>query len=280
MAKVEPANTTGEAALARKHRIAMRKQRAVSSCSLSDEDSLCERARSKRQRVALDAEVEPMVISSATDSASVKKTTPNDILESIKKKKPHITGIKKQSRYDPGVEMTKEELKAWRKEARRVRNRESAAASRKKNREAIEQLESQVKGMQSKYDTALGYIIHLQEQLRQIGMSPLSCPSSVLLQDLEDLNKDSSECLPRQTVSPPQSPTPIEQSSVEVDPLHLTPQAEHRQQDRQRHLVLRNDPDKNFLSQPSSRHSPSHPAIPNSQKHIIDNMIIRPIACV
>ena len=29
------------------------------------------------------------------------------------KPKPHLTGIKKQSRYDPGVPMNREELKAW-----------------------------------------------------------------------------------------------------------------------------------------------------------------------
>eukprot|EP00536_Pseudo-nitzschia_multiseries_P005584 jgi/Psemu1/113350/gw1.107.56.1 len=62
--------------------------------------------------------------------------------------------------------MTKDELKAWRKEARRVRNRESAAASRKKNRESIEMLEVKVQGIQSKYDAALRYIMNLEQQVR------------------------------------------------------------------------------------------------------------------
>merc|ERR1711935_202461 len=60
------------------------------------------------------------------------------------KPKPSITGIKKQSRYIPGVPMTKEELKTWRKEARRVRNRESAAASRRRNRDLLGVLEGEV----------------------------------------------------------------------------------------------------------------------------------------
>merc|ERR1711933_570943 len=107
---------------------------------------------------------EPMVVTSSQKiSKKSSSSTPEEILESMRKKKPHITGIKMQSRYDPGVSMTKEELRAWRKEARRVRNRESAAASRKKNREAIDQLETKVKEVQTKYDAALSYIIALEE---------------------------------------------------------------------------------------------------------------------
>lgn len=48
---------------------------------------------------------------------------------------------KMQIRYDPEVPMNKEQLAAWRREARRVRNRESAAASRQRIRDRITELE-------------------------------------------------------------------------------------------------------------------------------------------
>lgn len=78
------------------------------------------------------------------------------------RKKPHITGIKRSTRYDPGVPMTKEELTVWRKEARRVRNRESAAASRRRTRERISELEVQLDDLQGKYSAALKKIAELE----------------------------------------------------------------------------------------------------------------------
>jgi len=39
-----------------------------------------------------------------------------DASEKPQKQQPSLTGIKKNSRYDPGVPMTREELTAWRKE--------------------------------------------------------------------------------------------------------------------------------------------------------------------
>lgn len=61
---------------------------------------------------------------------------------------------KKQVRYDPEVPMTKEEAAAWRKEQRKVRNRESAAASRQKTRDRIEELEAEVEAIKAKYAAA------------------------------------------------------------------------------------------------------------------------------
>ena len=74
---------------------------------------------------------------------------------------PSIRGIKKTTRYEPGVPMTKEELKKWRKEARRVRNRESAAASRQKTRERIDELEGQVADLQAQLAAAHARIAQL-----------------------------------------------------------------------------------------------------------------------
>ena len=61
---------------------------------------------------------------------------------------------KKQVRYDPEVPMTIEEAAAWRKEQRKVRNRESAAASRQKTRDRIEELEAEFESIKAKYAAA------------------------------------------------------------------------------------------------------------------------------
>lgn len=84
--------------------------------------------------------------------------------EEGERNKPSLRGIKRQARYEPGVPMTKTELAAWRKEARRVRNRESAAASRAKTKERIDDLEGQVSALQAKYDAALRRIAELEGQ--------------------------------------------------------------------------------------------------------------------
>lgn len=265
MAIAKQQTTTSDAAMARKHRIAMRSKHrstyssTVISVSSSEDESPDVSRNNKRPRVAL--EPEPLFVSSSDSVTTISK---DDIMESIRKKKPHITGIKKQSRYDPGVSMSKEELKAWRKEARRVRNRESAAASRQKNRQAIDTLEAEVKEVQTKYDAALLYILDLEDKLRRSGSSSSSFyPSTVFRQDLEETRKVSSEGVEAtsQTISPPQSPTPTE---VQISwPIQV-----------------QNDLDKNTPYHPFSGYHPNHPTTLNSQKHIIDNTIIRPIACV
>jgi chromosome segregation ATPase len=109
-------------------------------------------------------------------------------------KKPSIRGIKRQARYEPGVPMTREQLAAWRKEARRVRNRESAAASRKKTRERIDQLEDELAELQRKYEVALKRIVVLEGQGQDQGAPEM------ISQDLS---------LRRQVVSPPNTPPSV-----------------------------------------------------------------------
>jgi bZIP transcription factor len=97
-----------------------------------------------------------------------------------------LPGVKKQSRYEPELpdevlaKLSKEELSEWRKKARKVRNRESAAASRRKTRERIEELESEVEGLKKKYQEALERIKTLTSQSEnptpQVVVSP---PASV-----------------------------------------------------------------------------------------------------
>jgi chromosome segregation ATPase len=158
--------------------------------ALSKESSLkgpAAAARARKRRIALrkqNASMDEVIDGGASPKRSTSKKTSSDATTLLvdpvtNKPKPSITGIKKQSRYMPGVPMTKEELKAWRKEARRVRNRESAAASRRRNRDRIGVLEAEVDAMKSKYAAALKHILDLEA-----GTSDSSFTPQVLRQDL------------------------------------------------------------------------------------------------
>lgn len=71
---------------------------------------------------------------------------------------------RKQKKYLPDRSMSTEEMKAWRKEARRVRNRQSAAASRQKIRDRIVTLETDVQTWKSKYEGVMERIAYLEAQ--------------------------------------------------------------------------------------------------------------------
>lgn len=68
-----------------------------------------------------------------------------------------------QMRYEPDVPMTKEEAAIWRREQRRKRNRESAAASRQRQRDRISELEEEVEGWKTKFDTAMQRLAQLEQ---------------------------------------------------------------------------------------------------------------------
>ena len=72
---------------------------------------------------------------------------------------------KAQIRYDPDVPMSKEQLAAWRREARRVRNRESAAASRQRIRNRITELEEEVGEWKEKYTQAMDRLQALEDAI-------------------------------------------------------------------------------------------------------------------
>jgi chromosome segregation ATPase len=106
----------------------------------------------KKRKVTADDDV-PKTSGKATkiaaaSSASVASATSDTESMSDGKKKTQI-------RYDPEVPMSKEQLAAWRREARRVRNRESAAASRQRIRNRISELEDEVSEWKSKYGQAM-----------------------------------------------------------------------------------------------------------------------------
>jgi hypothetical protein len=149
------------AARARKRRIALRKQAAA-----SDEVIDCASGSQPKKARIIQGEV---LVDPVTDEP-----------------KPSITGIKKQSRYIPGVPMAKNELKEWRKEARRVRNRESAAASRMRNRDRIGELEYEVEALNSKFAAALRYIVDLEGGSSNDFFTP-----QVLRQDLSTIRNNS-----------------------------------------------------------------------------------------
>jgi len=87
-------------------------------------------------------------ISPRNDIISSKTTlTKEDAKDSNKKKM--------QKKYVPDRPMGTEEVKAWRKEARRVRNRQSAAASRDKIRNRIVVLESECQSWRTKYEEVM-----------------------------------------------------------------------------------------------------------------------------
>ena len=82
-----------------------------------------------------------------------------------------------QMKYDPDVPMSKEETSAWRREQRRKRNRESAAACRKKQRDRIFELEVEINEWKTKCDEAL-------KKLRKLEGSENSVSGAEALEEL------------------------------------------------------------------------------------------------
>mmetsp|Transcript_16482 Transcript_16482/g.24927 ORF Transcript_16482/g.24927 Transcript_16482/m.24927 type:complete len:143 (+) Transcript_16482:66-494(+) len=93
---------------------------------------------------------------------------------------------KKAPRYSPGVPMTKEELAAWRKEKRRIRNRESAAKSRLRTQQKIQNLEEQLESLVQKHAKALQRIAELEAMTTSTGT-----PSPILSSNVVSSHFDS-----------------------------------------------------------------------------------------
>jgi len=98
------------------------------------------------------------VVSSDDESgSSISSSSSNAITKKKKKKK------KPQMKYDPDVPMTKEEATAWRRDQRRKRNRESAAASRQKQRDRIAELEEEVEQYKKAFEAVQAQIKALEK---------------------------------------------------------------------------------------------------------------------
>jgi len=126
---------------------------------VTQSDSLPEDADEGTAGDKEDLEISPMESSTGANVNNNKKRKKSDASAAEK-----TAGNKKktQIRYDPDVPMSKEQLAAWRREARRVRNRESAAASRQRIRSRITELETEVEGWKAKYQQAMERLEHLQ----------------------------------------------------------------------------------------------------------------------
>jgi hypothetical protein len=132
-------------------------------------------------------------------------------------RKPSIRGIKKQARYDPGVTMTKTELVTWRKEARRVRNRESAAASRNRTRERIDELEGEMHVLKSKYSAALQRIVELEAAAAgHDAVSPFTLPQDASIVSPSNSTLSSPQHMSTPTTTPEDSFTLEERHNQEA----------------------------------------------------------------
>jgi len=124
---------------------------------------------------------------------------------------------KPQMRYDPEVPMTKQEAAAWRREQRRVRNRESAALSRQKTRDRISELEMELKGWQKKYGDAMERVQTLEQQRQpRPSLSDAGGPTLILNSRPSQSNHQSSMISP--TSSPSSSPVPFNNVVPQVVP--------------------------------------------------------------
>jgi chromosome segregation ATPase len=183
-------------AQARKRRI---QRRAKQKNSNEDDTSLgggvntsFEANANKKMRLADEIES----VSSGFESESTTESTAIS-----KEKLSAIPGIKKKARYVPLAPMNKEQLKEWRKEARRVRNRESAAASRQKTRQRIEELESELGDLNNKYQAALRRIAELEAA----AISKTTAATAHQEDDFEEQVYSTPPLQPH-TVSPPMTP--------------------------------------------------------------------------
>lgn len=254
------------AALARKRRIELRKRGCsskgvVSSSSSNNDDLDSDSCAAERKRARVSTTNTSSSCSDDDDEEVDDGASTISIDPITKKPRPSITGIKKHSRYDPGVPMTRDELKMWRKEARRVRNRESAAASRKRNRERITELETEMSALRSKYSAALQRIV----QLEASGVNDSFTPA-VLRQDINNLSSSPSTTttIPETaTTSPPLRPTSPEAQDIKTVSPPLSPSIPEYQ-----HYVV------------DEEEQLPHEAQVNMKYQHIMNMISRPIACV
>merc|ERR1712224_580868 len=157
-------------------------------------------------------------------------------------------------------------------------------ASRRKNREAITKLETEVEDMKTKYCEALRYILQLEDERQQLGAgsSSTSATSLLLRQDLQEMKKSpksmpddvaayiDSKVMPVQHTAP--SPLTPSEDRLPHEEVPVQPR-------RQCPVEARNARDKNksILHHPNCHRHHRRPTF-CSQQHIIDTTISRPIA--
>ena len=82
-----------------------------------------------------------------------------------------------QVRYSPDVPMTEEELASWRRDQRRIRNRDSAATTRRKTRELISELQNAADQWRKKYEKLEAENADLLKKLQSRGVLDVSTDS-------------------------------------------------------------------------------------------------------
>ena len=122
--------------------------------------------------IVLQQESTTLAYANAADSALPPPALPPpQVASKPKSKQPPkskaVDNKKTQVQYNPDVPMTKEQLTSWRREMRRVRNRESAAASRRKVRDRIEELEEEVDVWKMRYEEAMARLARAEEKKRE-----------------------------------------------------------------------------------------------------------------
>lgn len=97
-------------------------------------------------------------------TARKRKADPTADDDASRKKSP-LAGLP-QNYYAPTTDMTPEQLQAWRKEQRRERNRQSAAASRQQTKQRIAQLEGEVLKYKTQYEEMKAKMEGMERQIR------------------------------------------------------------------------------------------------------------------
>jgi hypothetical protein len=116
------------------------------------------------EEVQSQQQAQAYIVSPISPPSAPKVTSTRKVSSDDSKEEDETRNAKKaQIKYEPSIEMPKEQLAAWRREARRVRNRESAAASRQRIRDRIDELELEVTEWKSKYSEAMNHIRELQQ---------------------------------------------------------------------------------------------------------------------
>lgn len=142
-----------------------------------------------------------------------------------------------QNRYEPTEQMSKDEVSRWRHEARKQRNRLSAAKSRNKIKDRIKELESEVSMWKNKYELMMRRLRELERE--KVALSPVTASSQSTTEDQHHLLT--------QTISPMviHPSAPINHSCVSVQEAQhtaqtspSTPYIHHKDRNTMEHHII------------------------------------------
>lgn len=168
--------------------MSLRKSKSVDKTTKASTSATAARQRRQRKAGASSIALAGSVSVRGTDmlppkkriAACVEASSGEDTFESKSSPAPQKRKVNSstQMRYEPKIPMSKDEASAWRREQRRVRNRESAAASRAKIRGRIGELENEVNEWKMKYKDSMARILDLESALRKAAHKTRNTGSS------------------------------------------------------------------------------------------------------